>query len=206
MPSRPAVIFHAEISTPDRGACRRLVLLLFRIETKLRLRSASRGSAALQSSLPSACRCCSSTLLKDERFFLIFSSTRGGRTLAKPARARLRRAGRLTLVMTCCRLSHSSGYVFRKRTRFSPRKILRVFALAATTPESFQAFRSSARRFGIRCFRLALESLGETLFQLVLSRIFMARLSSSFYRNGSQFIANVVRLRCSDITVDRWNK
>lgn len=40
VPSRPAVIFHAEISTLDHGACRRLVLLLFEIETKLRPRYA----------------------------------------------------------------------------------------------------------------------------------------------------------------------
>lgn len=40
VPSRPAVIFHAEISTPDHEACRRLVLLLFEIETKLRPRYA----------------------------------------------------------------------------------------------------------------------------------------------------------------------
>lgn len=40
VPSRPAVIFHAKISTLDHGACRRLVLLLFEIETKLRPRYA----------------------------------------------------------------------------------------------------------------------------------------------------------------------
>lgn len=39
--SCPSVIFHVGISTQDRGACWRLVLLLFQIETKLRLRYAS---------------------------------------------------------------------------------------------------------------------------------------------------------------------
>lgn len=193
VPSRPAVIFHAEISTPDRGACRRLVLLLFRIETKLRLRSASRGSAALQSSLPSAC--CSSTLLKDERFLLIFSRTRGGRTFVKPR----------TPASSWPARAHSGYDVLQvspfQRVRFSKTNEV----LAAKDSSRFRTRRVDpgivsgiskfcrAHRNSLLPSRAGISRGNAGSVCVSVSGIFMR--SCSFYRKGSQFIVNVVRLQ-----------